>query len=230
MLLLKTNNAVRVAVGPFIDATDGITPELAVDVTACSGLLLTESDAGTAVVRTPLAFTASGGDNDLTHIANDYNGYYDLELTATQLNVLGRTHVSISNPAVHCPVFHDYMVVPANTYDSLISGNNLLWTDTVQMSGVYIDGVPQVSVTNKTGYSLVDGGSTVAVSGARMVEGAYDEIEALRLMLAVLVGKSSGGGTATITFRDTADGIDRVIATVDANGNRTVSPTLDVTI
>lgn len=53
------------------------------------------------------------------------------------------------------------------------------------------------------------------------VEGAYTFSEVLQLMAAVLFGKASGGGTATITFRNTADDADRVIATVDESGNRT---------
>lgn len=54
-----------------------------------------------------------------------------------------------------------------------------------------------------------------------VVEGGYTMREYLQLMAAVLFGKSSGGGTATITFRDTGDAVNRVVATVDANGNRT---------
>ena len=53
-----------------------------------------------------------------------------------------------------------------------------------------------------------------------VAEGALTARQLLRLFLAVLGGKSAGGGTATITFRDNADGKDRVTATVDANGNR----------
>jgi hypothetical protein len=37
----------------------------------------------------------------------------------------------------------------------------------------------------------------------------------------VLAGEVSGGGTTTITFRSTDDTKDRVVATVDSNGNRT---------
>jgi hypothetical protein len=51
--------------------------------------------------------------------------------------------------------------------------------------------------------------------------------EAMRVMLAVLAGKSSGGGTSTVKFRDTEDSKDRISATVDALGNRT-EITLDV--
>ncbi len=52
--------------------------------------------------------------------------------------------------------------------------------------------------------------------------------QVLRLMRAVLVGKSAGGGTATLEFQDRADSKARVTATVDADGNRT-AVTVDAT-
>lgn len=58
------------------------------------------------------------------------------------------------------------------------------------------------------------------------VEGTLTAGDALRVLLAVMAGKSSGGGGSTISFRDTADSKDRIVATVDGNGNRT-SVTLD---
>jgi len=61
-----------------------------------------------------------------------------------------------------------------------------------------------------------------------VVEGTLTTRQTLRLNLAVLAGKSSGGGTATLIFKDTGDVKDRVTATVDANGNRT-GMALDVT-
>jgi hypothetical protein len=50
--------------------------------------------------------------------------------------------------------------------------------------------------------------------------------QALRLMLAALAGKASGLDTLTARFRDTNDSVDRIVATVDVNGNRT-AVTLD---
>ena len=45
--------------------------------------------------------------------------------------------------------------------------------------------------------------------------------QALRLVTAATAGKISGGGTATITIRNAvADGADRIVATVDTDGNR----------
>ena len=54
-----------------------------------------------------------------------------------------------------------------------------------------------------------------------IADGTYDLQEMLRIMFAALAGKSSGGGTSTITFRDAADTKNRISATVDSNGNRT---------
>lgn len=44
--------------------------------------------------------------------------------------------------------------------------------------------------------------------------------QALRLMLAALGGKLSGAATTTVTIRDTNDSVNRITATVDADGNR----------
>jgi len=54
-----------------------------------------------------------------------------------------------------------------------------------------------------------------------VIEGTLTLKEVQSIMLAVLAGISTGGGTATIAFRDQADTKDRVSATVDATGNRT---------
>jgi hypothetical protein len=46
--------------------------------------------------------------------------------------------------------------------------------------------------------------------------------QALRLIASATGGKVSGGGTTTITFSNpVADDVDRIVATVDSNGNRT---------
>lgn len=54
-----------------------------------------------------------------------------------------------------------------------------------------------------------------------VAEGAYTARQYLRLLVAALCGKTTGGGTGTCNFRDIGDTKNRIIATVDANGNRT---------
>ena len=63
---------------------------------------------------------------------------------------------------------------------------------------------------------------------AGVIEGTITLQQAHRLFLSVLAGKSSGAGTSEMTFRDTTDATDRVVATLDDDGNRT-EITLDVT-
>lgn len=80
-----------------------------------------------------------------------------------------------------------------------------------------------------------DGGATWRTSVRTVDDLAYaDEVyegvltlrNIIRILLAALAGKSTGGGTASVAFRDVADGIDRIDATVTVNGNRT-AVTLD---
>ena len=54
-----------------------------------------------------------------------------------------------------------------------------------------------------------------------VIEGTVTLRQLLRIALAVLAGKTTGGGTVTVNFRNVADTKNRVIATVDADGNRT---------
>jgi hypothetical protein len=94
MYELKTNTAVRIAVGPLVDPTDGKTAEVALDVTALSVQLYQIANDGGAVTRTQFAPTASGGNNDMALVASSTDGMYDLELTAAQLNWLGNGRIA----------------------------------------------------------------------------------------------------------------------------------------
>ena len=89
------------------------------------------------------------------------------------------------------------------------------------------------ALTDKAGFSLAADQSAVTIGtvntiAAGGIDGIWDEViegaltgrHVMKLNLAALAGKSAGGGTATITFRDNADGKDRITATVDADGNR----------
>lgn len=67
---------------------------------------------------------------------------------------------------------------------------------------------------------------TVADIIAGVTDGSYDLQEMMRIIFAVCAGKSSGGGTTALKFRNSGDSKNRVSATVDANGNRT-AVTLD---
>jgi hypothetical protein len=56
--------------------------------------------------------------------------------------------------------------------------------------------------------------------GSRIVDGGYTHDDLLRLMASALLGKINGAGTGIEKFRDICDTKDRIVATVDENGNR----------
>lgn len=56
---------------------------------------------------------------------------------------------------------------------------------------------------------------------ADAVETGISQRAALRIILSAQAGKISGAGTGTETFRNTADTKDRIVSTVDVDGNRT---------
>ena len=70
-------------------------------------------------------------------------------------------------------------------------------------------------------------GKSSDVIAAGDIDG-YSLEEALKIQLSALAGKISVAGTTTITIRSADDSTDRIIATVDTNGNRS-SITLDAT-
>jgi len=92
-------------------------------------------------------------------------------------------------------------------------------------------GVPWVAVGG-TLTDMIVVGTVIPLNIATAAEtsdAVWDEVlhgtKTARQLLGILLpafaaGKVSGGGTTTITWRDTEDGLNAIVATVDANGNR----------
>jgi hypothetical protein len=151
---LKQNTATRVTVGPFLDKTDGITPEVALTATN-EKLTFVVDDGGVPTLVIDANATASGGNNDFVHITGDDAGYYDLELTAAQTNYVGRAVLSINYATDHLPVFHEFTILPANVYDSWMGTDKLdvnvaEWLGTAAATPT-TNGVPEVDVTYLNG-------------------------------------------------------------------------------
>lgn len=179
MRYLRTNTACRVTVGPFFDKTDGVTPETALTVTSCK-LTLMVDDGNVPTLVLDANATASGGSNDMVHVTNDDAGFYDLELTASNLNYLGRAMLAITDAATHCPVFHEFMILPANVYDALVLGTDLLDVSTAQFAGQTVTCSAGVTVRADVGAAaapgaangMLIGGSNAATTFSGLTTGA----------------------------------------------------------
>jgi hypothetical protein len=108
---LRQSTSVDVPIGPFVDATDGVTAETA--------LTITQPDV--RLKKNGGAWAQKAAAQTLSH---EENGNYEVTLDATDTNTLGllRLHVAESGAL---PVWDDFLVVPANVWDSLFASDRL---------------------------------------------------------------------------------------------------------
>jgi hypothetical protein len=128
----------------------------------------------------------------------------------------------------------------------IINGYTISFEDTGTPYSVRLDGannnigdvanlITNVSIrsSNSAGLIQVDTGGGAVLTANEILDNQDIETgisfrQSLRLVLSALAGKVSGAGTTTISIRDLNDTVDRIVATVDTNGNRTAI-TKDVT-
>lgn len=140
MELLKQSTSVTIKMGPFLDDTDGKTAE--------TGLTISQAD---------IRLSKNGGAFAQTHNAtgatHDENGYYGVPLDTTDTGTLGRLRVAVAESGA-LPVWQDFMILPANVFDSIVSGSDYLDVSTVQVEGS--DATDQINAACDTALSDYD--------------------------------------------------------------------------
>lgn len=106
-MLLRQSTAVDVLIGPFVDSTDGYTPESGVS----------------PAVKLSKAGQALAAKTDATTPVHDADGYYNCELDATDTNTVGTLVLSVVGSATSLAVRHEFQVVEEAVYDAMyVSG------------------------------------------------------------------------------------------------------------
>lgn len=132
---------------------------------------------------------------------NDYKA--DVSGLATQTSV---------NAIPTSPLLAANYVAPDNATITTIAGNvDDLETRLTAARAGYLDNL-------NTGVALTEAGVDAILD--EVVVGTYTMRQMLTVMGAAMAGKLSGGGTTTLTFRGVNDASNVIVATVDANGNR----------
>lgn len=143
---LKQSTAVEIGMGPFVDNADGNTIE--------NTLTITQPD-----IRLKKNGGAWAQKNAAQTLSHEENGWYEVALDTTDTNTLGILIVAIHESGA-LPVWREFMVVPANVYDSMIDGSDNLQVDTVQIEGA--------DATNTIGSSVP--------SAAAIADAVWDEV------------------------------------------------------
>ncbi len=142
MLYLKADTITEVVVGPAVAVGDAFTP-----VTNLVGASADEFEiikhgatATTTIAGTLAAITGA-------------DGYYALDLSATDTNTEGRLTLLINDDSLILPIRMEFMVVNANVFDSMfaVAGTDKLQVDVVEQVGGTVPtpntaGIPDVNV------------------------------------------------------------------------------------
>ena len=108
---LKQSIAITLRIGPFLDSADGNTQETALTIAQADIVL---SKAGGALAAK----------NDATSCTHDSKGYYSCPLDATDTGTLGLLKLAV-HVAGALAVWHTFMVVPVQVWDSLFGADRL---------------------------------------------------------------------------------------------------------
>jgi len=122
MRALKATVAATIVLGPFLDATDGVTPE--------TGLSIAQAD-----VRLSKNAGAFAQKNDATSCTHMENGYYSCPLNTTDTNAAGILSVAV-NKAGAIPWRGDYGVLAGTPYNAIVLGTDYLGIDLLRINGL----------------------------------------------------------------------------------------------
>jgi hypothetical protein len=158
------------------------------------------------------AMSTVGGDPISETVA--ITGYYFLQ-NGWKIRPQEASHkLQVTNGVLACADGSDPFIQTLGAYNVMVQYSQPIRTETA----VIETGVS--GLTNEESVQLLAIPTTSPL--AELVEDDKTLTEVLRIMLAVLAGKVSGAPGDTLRFRNQADSKDRVVATVDTNGNRLV--------
>lgn len=182
-IYLKQSTASQeVALGPFVDDTDGKTAETALTISN-TDIKLHKAGA------TTLANKNSGG---ATHISD---GIYYAVFDSTDTDTLGSLVIFVPMSGA-LPIRVECVVLAANIYDALIGGGDVLQVDVTQFNGTngtFASGRPEVNLSHIAGSAV---STTTAQLGVNVVQVSGDSVAADNLEAAADgTGYNLGGGS-----------------------------------
>jgi hypothetical protein len=200
MNFLRQSTAVDIGIGPFVDATDGVTAE--------TGLTISQAD-----VRLKKNNGAWAQVNDNTSATHEENGWYEKELDATDTNTCGILLIAVHESGA-LPVWHEFQVVEEAVYDALFAASALGYVANAPVNvaqfggsnGTFASGRPEVNASHWAGTAV---GSTTVRADLINIAGAA--VSTTTAQLGVNVVQVSGDGTAAdnleTAYDDTAGAV-----------------------
>jgi len=164
--------------------------------------------------------TASGLKADaVTEIQSGLALAADLQDVEDKIDVIA-TDTTTEIPATLATLATSAALATVDTnVDSVLADTNEIQAELADggRTDLLIDSI--VDATTATGVLLKDA-AIEAIFNDVVVTGTYTFAQLMKIMASALAGKLSGGGSTTLTFKSVDGASDVIVATVDANGNR----------
>ncbi len=137
-LILKQSTSIDIRIGPFMDATDAVTPETGITLGGADQAEVLKAD-GAATVAMTGAFVA----------VTDADGWYDYTVATGDVDVVGEVVFVVQDTSVCLPVFvRGYVVEEAvyvAMYAAAATGPQVLATDAVSAAALATDAVNEIA-------------------------------------------------------------------------------------
>jgi hypothetical protein len=234
---LRQNTATIVAVGPFLDRLDGVTPKTALAITNERITLIAATDAGSAptIILDNVTGATAATSNDLNYITGQDNGMMQMELSAVDINRVGRMRLTITDASNHCPVVHDYFVLPTTIYDWFTGVTANLSVNTVQIGSQTASAAATVtfpatvaSTTNITTVGAVSGavGSVTGNVGGNVTGSVGSVVSRVTANADQLAGQTVTAAAGVTFPASVASPTNITAGTITTTTNLTNAPTV----
>jgi hypothetical protein len=134
-MFLRQSTAATIIMGPFLDITDGVTPEVGLTAGTVDEIGVYKHD---ATALSDLSATTT-----FTHRAG---GMYTMTLATGDVGTLGRLTAFVRDDSLALPVWKEFIVLAANVYDSLIAGGDNLDVISVGLTAISNDVITAAAI------------------------------------------------------------------------------------
>jgi hypothetical protein len=163
-VILRQSTQIVVRVGPFVDETDGVTPQTGITLGAADQAEALKA-AGAATVDISAATWAA---------ITGADGWYNLTLTTSHTDTVGELLVVVQDASACLPVFMRFQVIEEALYDGIYAASAAVIPANVTQfggsAGTFSGGRPEVNTSHAAGTAWGSG----AITAAAIATGAID--------------------------------------------------------
>jgi hypothetical protein len=180
MQYLRADSITEVTIGPAVAVGDGFTPVITLSIAGADEAEIIKHGATATVGIAGTLAAISGAD-----------GYYALDLSATDTDTEGRLTLLINDDSLILPIRMEFMVVAANIFDSLfaVAGTDLLQIDLTQIVG---DTVPAPTTTGILDVNTERWADTLVTLSGALPDVNVEAMDANSIAVGVMAANSIG--------------------------------------